>query len=507
MHSLSTLDIAIILLYIVGTTLLGVWCTRGQRDLRTYFVGDRNVNWLLVLISIVATETSTVTFLSVPGMAFNPAGGNLTFLQLSLGYIVGRMLIAWWLLPQYMRGELFSAYQLLRERFNPSVQRTASGIFLLTRMIADGLRLFLAALLIEQFTGWSIEASILALGATTILYTFFGGMRAVIWTDVIQFTIYILGALFAGYSIIHYLPGGWNEFWTVGENAGKLKLLNFSTDPTVPYTFWAGLIGGAFLSMASHGADQMMVQRYLCSRSLRQARFALITSGFVVLLQFTLFLFIGVGLFVLFHQGLFAVDTATTKNDAVFGIFIVDYLPTGLVGLVIAAVLASAMGTLASSLNSAASAFVADFYKPLRPYCTERHYLNVSRFMTLVWGLGRVGVALVALQLGSERSIIDQVLAVAGFTTGIVLGLFVLGSLRKPVSSSSALAGLVVGFAAVLAAWQLPPLWGKPALAWPWFAPIGSIVTVAIALSVDRLRYSYGSSPDRSPQPRLDQPG
>ncbi|HEV8061877.1 MAG TPA: sodium:solute symporter [Gemmataceae bacterium] len=507
MRSLSSIDVFIVVLYIVGTTLLGLWCTRGQRDLRTYFVGDRNVSWWLVLISIVATETSTVTFLSVPGMAFNPHGGNLTFLQLSLGYIVGRMLIAWWLLPQYLRGELFSAYQLLRERFSPAVQRTASGIFLLTRMIADGLRLYLAGLLIEQFTGWSIEASVLALGATTILYTYFGGMQAVIWTDMIQFTVYILGALFAGYMIVSFLPGGWSELWNVGGQAGKLKLFDLSTDPTVPYTLWAGLLGGAFLSMASHGADQMMVQRYLCARSLKQARFALVASGFVVLLQFTLFLFIGVGLFVLFHQGGLAVDLATTKNDAVFGVFIVDYLPRGLVGLVIAAVLASAMGTLASSLNSASSAFVADFYKPLRLERSEKHYLNVSRFMTLFWGLGRIGVALAALQLGSQRSIIDQVLAVAGFTTGIVLGLFVLGSLKHPVASASAFFGLIVGFVAVLCAWQLPPLWGKPALAWPWFAPIGSIVTVVVALSVDRLRRSYGSSPHGSPQPCLDQPG
>jgi SSS family transporter len=465
------------------------------------------VSWWLVLISIVATETSTVTFLSVPGMAFNPAGGNLTFLQLPLGFIVGRMLIAWWLLPQYMKGELFSAYQLLRERFSTSVQRTASGIFLFTRMIADGLRLFLAALLIEQFTGWSMETSILALGATTVLYTYFGGMQAVIWTDMIQFTIYILGALFAGYSILGFLPDGWRELYDVGATAGKWQIFNVSTNPSAPYTLWSGLLGGAFLSMASHGADQMMVQRYLCARSLGQARWALVVSGFVVLLQFTLFLAIGVGLFVLLHQGLFAVDLNHTKNDAVFGIFIVNYLPRGIVGLVIAAVLASAMGTLASSLNSASSASVADFYKPLRPTRSEKHYLNISRVLTLLWGLARMGVALLALRLGSQRSIIDQVLAVAGFTTGIVLGLFALGSLKKPVNSTSALLGLAAGFVTVLSVWQLPPLWNQPALAWPWFAPIGSIVTVVVALLVERLRPRYGPSPDRSPQSGFDQPG
>jgi SSS family transporter len=483
MQALSGIDVFIVVLYIAGTTLLGIWCTRGQRDLRTYFVGDRNVSWWLILISIVATETSTVTFLSVPGLGFNPQGGNLTFLQLSFGYIVGRILIAWWLLPQYLRGELFSAYQLLRERFSPSVQRTASAIFLLTRMVADGLRLYLAALLIQGFTRWSIEASILALGATTVLYTFFGGMQAVIWTDVIQFTIYILGALFAGGAILSYLPGGWDEFWTIGEQAGKFKLFDFSTEPTLAFTFWTGLFGGALFSMASHGADQMMVQRYLCSRSLKEARVALVASGFVVCLQFALFLLIGVGLFVLQQQGIFAPETS--EKDKVFGDFIVNYLPRGLVGLVVAAVLASAMGTLASSLNSAASAFVADFYRPLRPLEKEGHYLAVSRFMTVVWGLARVGVALAALQLKSSQSIVEQVLGVAGFTTGMVLGLFVLGSLKRPVASSAALAGLTVGFLAVLSVW-LPSTWGRPVVAWPWYAPIGTIVTILVALAVQR---------------------
>ncbi|CAN5370772.1 sodium:solute symporter [soil metagenome] len=488
MGSLSTFDLTIIVVYLAGTTLLGLWCTRGQRDLRTYFVGDRNVSWWLVLISIVATETSTVTFLSVPGMAFNPAGGNLTFLQLPLGFMIGRVLIAWWLLPQYMRGELFSAYQLLNERFSPSVQRTASGIFLLTRMIADGLRLFLAALLIEQFTGWSIEASILALGAVTVLYTFFGGMRAVIWTDMVQFTIYILGALFAAYWILKYLPGGWRQLYEMGAEAGKWQLFNLSTSPSVPYTLWTGLVGGAFLSMASHGADQMMVQRYLCARSLHQARLALIASGFVVFLQFTLFLGIGVGLFVLSQELQFIGSLRNAGNDAVFGAFIINHLPSGIVGLVIAAVLASAMGTLAASLNSAASATIADFYRPLRPEQSERHYLTVSRLMTLLWGIGRIAVALLACWVGSQRSIIDQVLAIAGFTTGIVLGLFFLGSMRKPVRARSALIGLVVGFLTVLTIWQLPPLWHFPPLAWPWFAPIGSTVTVLVAVVTDYLR-------------------
>jgi SSS family transporter len=470
---LATLDFAIVVLYLVGTTLLGAWFMRRQRNLRTYFIGDRNVSWWLILVSIVATETSTVTFLSVPGLAYDPHGGNLTFLQLAFGYILGRILISWLLLPSYVRGELFSAYQVLRDRFSASVQRTASALFLITRMIADGLRLYLAAILLQQFTGWPGQTAILAIGAATLVYTFLGGMQAVIWTDLIQFLIYIAGALLAGFAMVQLLPGGLHEFITAGQQAGKFILWNPSADLKQKYTIWTGLIGGAFLTMASHGADQMMVQRYLCSRSLGEARIALVLSGVVVLGQFLLFLLLGVGLYVLGVQG---------KNDEVFGWFIVNALPRGIIGLVIAAVLASAMSTLSSSLSSSASAFVADFYQPLRSGRDEAHYLRVSRWMTVVWGLARMAVALTALTMVSNRSVVDQVLSIAGFTTGTVLGLFLLGRLQRPVASVDALAGLVAGFVAVFV------LWSTTALAWPWYAPVGTVTTTSAALLVHAFR-------------------
>ncbi len=487
---LAAVDVAVVVLYVLGTIALGAWFSRRQHNLRTYFVGDRDVSWWLVLVSIVATETSTVTFLSVPGVAFK---GNFTFLQLAFGYVVGRALIAWFLVPQYLRGELLSAYQLLQQRFNRSVQRTASGIFLLTRVVADGLRLYLAALLLQQFTGWNGEASVLVIGAATILYTLLGGMQAVIWTDLIQFVIYILGAIVAGVFILRLIPGGWDGYLTAGEQAGKFTLLNFSPDLTQTYTFWTGLLGGACFTMASHGADQMMVQRYLCSRSVGQARVALVLSGVVVLLQFALFLAIGAGLYLLKELGKLQV-TAETGSDEVFGLFIVHFLPHGLIGLVIAAVLAASMSTLSSSLNSSASAFVTDFYRPLRPGREERAYLIVSRWMTLVWGVTRIAVALFALRWLRDRSVIDQVFTVAGFTTGMILGLFLLGSLRRPVPSWAALAGLVAGFVVVFVVW-LPPLWGERRLAWPWYAPVGTATTVAVALALNLLKKN--DSPQR----------
>ena len=501
---LAAVDVAIVVLYMLGTVALGGWFSRRQSNLRTYFVGDRDISWWLVLVSIVATETSTVTFLSVPGLAFDPRGGNFMFLQLAFGFVVGRLLIAWFLLPQYLKGELLSAYQLLQQRFSRSVQRTASGLFLLTRVVADGLRLYLAALLLQQFTGWNGEAAVLVIGGATILYTLLGGMQAVLWTDLIQFVIYIVGALVAGVCILQRIPGGVSGYLAAGEQAHKFTLLNLSADPRLEYTIWTGLIGGAFLTMASHGADQMMVQRYFCSRSLGQARTALVLSGVVVLLQFTLFLAIGAGLWVLYDRGMLHMESA--RNDEAFGLFIVHFLPHGLIGLVIAAVLAASMSTLSSSLNSSAGAFVTDFYRPLRPGRDEKHYFNVSRAMTLFWGLTRIAVALVALRSLSDRSVIGPVLTVAGFTTGMILGLFLLGSLRRPVSSESALAGLVIGFVVVFLVW-LPPLWGENRLAWPWYAPIGTLTTVAVALVLNRLRTEHGPSANRGAQPGLDKTG
>lgn len=504
--TVSTLDIAVVVLYLAGTLLIGPYFARRQRDVKTYFVGDRNVSWWLVLFSIVATETSTVTFLSVPGLAFHRAGGNLTFLQLAAGYVIGRVVIAAFLLPQYFRGELFSAYQVLRDRFSPTVQRTASGLFLLTRTVADGLRLYLTGLLLQQFTGWSPEVSIIVMGLATIVYTFLGGMEAVIWTDLIQFVIYILGAVLAGLFILSQLPGGIAEFMRIGQEAGKFVVIDPTWDVTRAYTLWAGLIGGAVFTMASHGADQLMVQRYLCSRSLGGARAALVLSGFVVLAQFLLFLLIGVGLYALYRHKLLPVGP-DTRNDEVFGIYITTpgFLPTGMIGLVIAAVLAAAMSTLSSSLNSSANALVTDFYRPLRPDRGEGHYLNLSRLLTAGSGAAQMGVALAALGLQSDRSVIDWVLSVAGFTTGIVLGLFILGSLPRPVSSGAALSGLGAGFAAVFAVW-LPSTWGQVVVAWPWYAPIGTATTVAVALLVHSLGIADGPSPDRGAQPGLIKP-
>jgi SSS family transporter len=513
---LSTADLVIVAAYIAAMTVMGAWFTRRQKDLKAYFVGGRNVGWFMVLVSIVATETSAVTFLSVPGLAYNPERGNLTFLQLALGYIVGRCLVAWLLLPLYMRGELFSAYQVLREKFGPSVQRVASGLFLVTRTIADGLRLFLTALVV-QYVGWTVETAVVVVGAVTIVYTYLGGMKAVLWTDLVQFLIKIGGAALAFGMILYQLPDGWGGFLAGGEAAGKFKMIDLRWDPTSDSVLWVGLIGGAVFSMASHGADQLMVQRYLCARSLAHARVALVLSGFTVFAQFLLFMGVGIGMFLLAGAGLFPEAAGAKLNDEVFGLFIVKRLPAGVVGVLVAAILAAAMSTLSSSLNSSANAVVSDFYRPLRPHHTERWYVLVSRSLTVFWGLAQMGVAVAAYRLGGQVAVVKQVLAVAGFTTGLILGLFLLGRVRRPVPSWAAAGGLVVGFVAVVLVWlpSLAPVedWlrttvpglgdrnKKIALAWPWYAPVGAGTTVLVALALAALGRTNGPPPDRSPEP------
>jgi len=484
---MQPIDIGIILLYITGCTALGAWMGSKSKELKGYFLGESNVPAWAVMISIVATETSTATFLSVPGIAYR---GNFTYLQLPLGYLVGRFIVAFVLLPSYFRGEIYTAYEVLRQRFGGATRTTASVLFLLTRVLADGLRLFLAASVLQVITGWSIEGAILAVGLTTIVYTFLGGMKAVIWIDVIQFHIYIIGAIVALCILAGKLPGGWPEIWRVASSADKFRMFNFTFDLKEQYTFWAGLIGGMVLNTATHGADQLMVQRYLSARSQRQAAGALIASGFVVFAQFALFLLIGAALFVFYRDFPPSNLVKDIAKDREFAYFIVHYLPTPLLGIVVAAVFSAAMGTLSGSLNASAATTVNDIYRPLVRSANERHLLWVSKFLTVVWGIGQMAMALGATHL--QENVVVNALAIASFTTGIVLGLFLLGIFTK-VPQPAALTGLLAGLVAVSYA-----KFGT-SLAWPWFALVGSSTVVSTGILVGKLFAEPALSPSRPP--------
>src|SRR5438067_5828121 len=350
---LDRLDLIIIALYLTGITLFGLRFRKRQRSLRDYFLADRTIPWWAIALSIVAAETSTLTIISIPGLAYDT---NLAFLQVVFGYLVARIIISIIFIPAYFRGEMFTAYQLIEQRFGPHLRSLAAGLFLLTRAAAEGVRVFAVSIVVGIAIGTGEVASIAIITALTLMYTFEGGMAAVIWTDVVQMAIYIGGTFVAIYTLGAHVPGGWSQIHEVAAAAGKFQLFNFALNLTQSYTFWAGVLGGTFLTMASHGTDQLMVQRMLAARNLRESRLALLSSGGVIFLQFTLFLLIGVGLYVFYglHPEVFA------SADRIFPTFIVREMPVGVAGLLVAAILAAAMSNLSAALNSLSSTTVVD---------------------------------------------------------------------------------------------------------------------------------------------------
>jgi SSS family solute:Na+ symporter len=480
----SALDFGVLAVYLAGVVAFGLWVGRGQKGAADYMVGDRNIVWWGLLLSIVATETSSVTFLSVPGVSWR---GDFRFIQLPLGYAIGRLLVVAFLLPHYFSGEYFTAYEVLRERFGGAVGQAASFLFIVTRSLADGLRLFLTALVVQEMAGVSLPMAVALVGVTTIVYTFVGGMKAVVWTDVVQFVVYVLGAAVAFALLVVRLPGGWAELVATGTAAGKFHWLDLSTALDNPYTLWAGVVGGMFLTFGSHGADQLMVQRYLCARSRGEAARALGTSGLVILAQFAFFLLIGVGLFVFYSA--FPPAAPFDRPDRVFIRFIVEQLPHGVIGLIAGAVFAAAMSTLASSLNSSATALVTDFYRPLvRPGASPRHLLRVTRGFTLLFGLVQILVALGGRLL--SQTVVESVLTIAGFTTGIILGLFFLGIFTRRVGQTAAFVGLLLGLGVITAV-----AFGTR-LAWPWYTLVGSVSTFAFGVLAS---FVWGNESEAAP--------
>ena len=482
---MKALDLAIIFGYLVGIVLFGTWFGRKQKTTRDYFLGDRSVPWWAVAFSIVATETSTITFISVPGIAFS-RGGNFQFLQLVFGYMLGRIVIAILFIPSYFRGELMTVYQLLDRRFGGKIKMLAASLFVVMRNIADGIRLLLTAIVLAAvYTSFQpaanaetiVVASIVLIGVAMIVFTYFGGMEAVIWVEVVQLGIYIAGALAAAIILTQSIEGGLSGAMALGSQFNKFSLFDFSFDMTKTFTFWAGLIGGCFLTMSTHGTDQYLVQRYLCTDRPRRAATALLTSGAIVLAQFIGFLFIGVLLFAFYHpqtDPAYATAASTafpfTGGDRVFPDFITRHLPTGLSGLVVAAIFAAAMS---SSLNSIAATSVNDLYRPFRQKLSDAHYLKVSHWLTLLWGVVQIGVALLVRK--QNRSALDQALSVASLINGPVLGVFLVGVFLKRVSEPPALIGMLASMAGMIY------IRFATNIAWTWYVFIGSVITLIVA--------------------------
>jgi SSS family transporter len=468
--SIGALDLGILVAYLVGVVALGLWIGRNSGTVSDYVVGGRDRPWWLILFSIVATETSTVTFLSIPGFAYSR---DMTWLQIPLGFLLGRFVVVFLLLPQYFTGSFYTAYDVLHKRFGGATQRAASALFITTRSLADGLRLFLSSIVLQEMTGIPLHWAVIVMGVATIVYTFFGGIRAVLVTDLVQFVIYIGGAVAALALIVGRLPGGWDQLIAVAGASGKLRVFDLSFDWSQPYCLWAGLVGGLFITLGSHGVDQMMVQRYLCARNLRDAQRALWVGGFVVVAQFALFLLIGAGLFVFYQT--FSPDAAFERPDRVFARFILDEIPVGVLGVLLGAIFAAAMSTLSSSLNSCATAAANDFfYSGKGAGAPAVRQLRVVRVLTVVFGCIQIAVGIGGQWV--EASVVSSVLGIAAFTTGIVLGVFFLGIFAPRVGEKAALVGLVVGLSCMSLIFFASPL------AWPWFALVGSAITCAAGL-------------------------
>jgi SSS family transporter len=465
---LHPIDVAIVAGYLAAMLGLGVWVGRGQKTTVDYFLGGRSLPWWAVLLSIVSTETSAVTFLSIPGMAF-AAGGDLRFLQITFGYITGRLLVVTILLPLYFRGESFTAYEVLERRFGKTSRRVTSLLFLVTRSVADALRLYLAALVLKEAIGLEMRVCILAVGLVTIVYSYLGGVKSVVWNDCVQFTVYILGAAVIVYEILHALPGGFEQFWQYARENGKLRVLDFDWHLESKLTFWGGLIGGMFLTGSTHGTDQLTVQRLLVARSQRAASVALALSGFVVFLQFALFLLIGAALAAFYAQHPPAVPFGDEGKDRVVAHFIIHHLDTPMVGLTLAAVFAAAFS---SSLNSLATALVSDLVLPLSPRPLSREtQMRWAKLATVAFGLVQIAIALAAYRRGVDQSIVDLVLRIASFTSGPMLGLYLLGVLTPRVREAPALGGFLGGLAVVSYVALQTDVW------WPWYAAIGAAAT------------------------------
>src|SRR5215218_1760508 len=496
MPRFTVLDALVLVAYLIGTVTLGLWVGRRQKDAKDYFVADNSIPWWAVMFSIVASETSALTFISIPGLSYGaaPGFGDLGFLQIVAGYIVGRFVVAGVLLPRYFEGNLVTAYALLETRFGLATRRFTSIVFMVTRALADSVRVFATAIPVALIIGPSVTnkayvmpMSVLLLGLLTVVYTYKGGMKAVVWTELVQAGIYLSGGAAALLILGNLVPGGWSTIWSGASAASKTQAIDFSFTLSNPHTVWAGLIGGAFLAMASHGTDQLIVQRLMSSRSLKDAQRAIIGSGLVVFCQFFLFLMIGLGLWA-FYQG-----RSFEATDQIFPTFILEHMPPGLVGLIVAAIVAATMSTHSGAINSLAGATTHDIYLPLSGRSgDDPRTLRTGRLFALGWGVVLTLGALLFPQ-DTKTPVVVVALGIASFTYGGLLGGFALGIFWRRAVQRDAIIGMSVAiatmafivFAKPIAA-AYPSLASTlapfAAIAWPWYVLIGTAITLAVGI-------------------------
>ncbi len=477
--AVGSLDYLIIILFLILTAVLGSVSGGKQKNIQDYFLGAKSVPWWAVCFSIVAAETSTLTFISIPGLAYLT---NLNFLQVTFGYLLGRIVIAIFLLPRYYEGKLETAYGYLENRFGAKTRSFASVVFLFTRTAADGVRLFATAIPLKLMLNISYPAAIVIIAAVTLIYTTTGGLKGVIWVDVLLMFIYIGGALLAGgFLLTRYLPHGWNSIVQAAVPAGKLQIINLNFGSSLadffkePYTLISGLLGGAFLSMASHGTDQLIVQRLLSTKNLKDGRKAIIGSGVIVIFQFAIFMLVGVALFAYYGQ-------LNIKSDEIFPRFIIEKIPSPFSGIIIAGLFAAAMSTLAGSISSLSSSSMMDLFKPHFKINSDKQELRISRMFTVFWAFLLTLSAI--LFMNSPQTVVELALSIASFTYGGLLGTFLLGLINKKARQEDALAAFTAGIFVMITVISLN------VVAWTFYTIIGSFTTVIFGGFLSRLNNS-----------------
>ena len=475
----STVDYVIVALYLIGVAVFGIFISGKQKNVKDYFLGSRNIPWWAACFSIVATETSTLTFISIPGLAYLT---NMNFLQLALGFLIGRIVVAIIFIPRYYDGNLQTAYAFLGERFGYPLRRYSSITFIILRIFADGVRLFTTAIPIKLLTGLSYFESILIIGIITVIYAYIGGIRAVVWTDVIQMIIYFVGAIATIIVIYGLLPNGWSDVVSFAGPDNKFQVFNFAFSGsfsdffTGGYNAIGGIIGGAFLAMASHGTDQMIVQRLLSCKDKTSSQKAVIGSGILVFFQFAIFLLIGIMLYALYQgmefTSLSVGDHVLTKSDEIFPKFIIESLPVGLAGLVIAGLLAASMSTLSSTFNSLASTTILDLFK-LKGLSEEKE-LWYSRMATLFWAVVIIGTGM--LFLDEKNPAVAYALSIQSMIYGGLLGVFLLGVMSKKARLSDGIISYSVALLVLILLFVLPKLGVMPNINFTWITLIGVII-------------------------------
>ncbi len=462
-------DYIIIASYLIAIALIGIFSGGKQKSVKDYFLGAKKIPWWAVCFSIIAAETSALTFISIPGLAYLT---NLNFLQVAFGFLIGRVIVAVFFLPAYFKGELETAYKYLDTRFGKTTRSFASIVFLLTRLAADGVRLFATSIPLYLMLQINPVAAIVLVAIISLIYTYTGGIKAVIWVDALQMFIYIGGAITAGIILFNLLPEGWDTVLKSAATDSKVSFINTGFSLSLgefldqPYTLFAGIIGGAFLSMASHGTDQLIVQRLLATKDLKQAKKAVIGSGIIIVFQFAFFLVLGILLYAYYGY-------LDIRSDEIFPKFIIEVLPSGISGIIIAGLLAAAMSTLAGSMSSLSSSAMMDIFIPFfGKNMSENNKLIISRILTVVFAALLILFALVFIE--SSQAVVEVALSIASFTYGGLLGVFLLGLIYQKVREREALIGFIAGITIMVLIISLK------LVAWTWFTFVGVITTVLV---------------------------